>query len=427
MGCTLPQTANGVVANNMVQLGIDAAGNSITRAEDIEGIRDDNFGTREYYFNSVFIGGSGVVNANNDTFAFSSNTNAARIFQDNIFWNARSNASGSAKNYAIRTGTQAGLTSDYNDLYVTGTGGVLGNYGGTDELTLANWQAATGQDTHSISMNPQYINPTGDANTVDLHILISSPCVGAGIMIPGITTDFDGELRPNPPAIGADQPAAPTPTATPTATATATFTPTPTATATFTPTPTATATFTPTPTPTATHTPTPTPTATATATPTATATFTATPTPTPTPTPSGGCSLTIGYWQTHQQWPVNQLQLGNVIYNRQELQSILEQPVRGNGLVQLAHQEIGAKLNIANGADGSCIADTLAAADAAIGNLVIPPVGSGFLQPTIYVRTLTLYNQGSLCVPHCDLPPPLPPPTPTPPPRPRPTPPPRPR
>ena len=449
-GMYLPGNANMVVANNMIQLGFDPAGNPITTNEDIEGIQDQNSGTREYYFNSVFIGGSILVNANSDTMAFGNFSSGTRTFKNNIFWNARSNAAGgTTKNYAIYVnGTVSGLSSDYNDLYATGTNGYVGRTSTNgDLLTLAAWQAATAQDAHSISMNPQYINPTGDANTVDLHILIGSPCVGAGITIPGITIDFDGELRPSPPAIGADQPQAPTPTATPTATATATFTPTPTATATFTPTPTATATFTPTATatatfsptatPTATFTPTatPTPTATATAsftptatpTPTATATATATFTPTPTATatatgtPSAGCALTIGYWQTHQNWPVNELQLGNRTYNRQELQSILQQPVRGNGLVSLGRQEIATKLNIANGADGSCIEQTLAQADAVIGDLVIPPVGNGFVKPTGFERTLALYNQGSLCVPHCDTPP-SPPPTPTPPPRPRPTP-----
>jgi len=120
---------------------------------------------------------------------------------------------------------------------------------------------------------------------------------------------------------------------------------------------------------------------------------------------------------------VNQLQLGNHTYKRQQLQSILEQPVRGNGLVSLAHQEIAAKLNIANGAYGSCIAQTLAEADALIGNLVIPPVGTGFLPPTGYERTLSLYNEGSLCVPSCESPPQ---PTPVATPRSRPSPPPRP-
>jgi hypothetical protein len=189
------------------------------------------------------------------------------------------------------------------------------------------------------------------------------------------------------------------------------------------PTPTATPTFTPTATPTSTHTPTATPTATATFTPTATATATTSTTPTPTATPTG-CVYGQGYWKNHPaQWSVTQLQLGNVTYNQQQLLSILNQPVRGNGLIQLAHQEIAAKLNIANGADGSCIQQTLAAVDALIGDLVVPPVGKGFLLPTPYERTLDQYNQGRLCVRSCELPPA---PTPVVSPRPRPTPAPRP-
>ena len=171
--------------------------------------------------------------------------------------------------------------------------------------------------------------------------------------------------------------------------------------------------------------PSPTPSPTVTPTATATATPTATPTPTSSPTPGGGCVLPRGYWKNHEQWPVNQLQLGNRTYNRQELQSILHQPSRDNGLVWLAQREIAAKLNIANGADGSCVEQTLAEADARIGNLVIPPVGNGYLRFTPYVRTLGLYNGGGLCAPHCDLPP-QPAPSPRPTARPHPTRPPRP-
>jgi hypothetical protein len=123
---------------------------------------------------------------------------------------------------------------------------------------------------------------------------------------------------------------------------------------------------------------------------------------------------------------VNQLQLGNRTYNRQELQSILETEVRLNGLVSLAHQEIAAKLNIANGANGSCIGQTLAEIDALIGDLVVPPVGDGFLrnrEVAPYVSTLTKYNGGFLCSPACG---PTPKPLSTPPPRPRLTPAPRP-
>src|SRR4030095_6224666 len=187
-------------------------------------------------------------------------------------------------------------------------------------------------------------------------------------------------------------------------------TPTPTATVTATPTATPTATHTPTATPTATQTATATPTATATAVATATATPTPTPTPrsSPTPTPTAtatpsvtpfNCVFGQGYWKNHAEWPVTQLQLGNVTYSREELQSILENPVRTNGLVSVAHQEIAAKLNNASGADGSCIQQTLADLDAFIGDLVIPPVGDGFLSlrdTSGYVITLTHYNGGSL-------------------------------
>ncbi len=149
--------------------------------------------------------------------------------------------------------------------------------------------------------------------------------------------------------------------------------------------------------------------------PTPTATATATPTPTSTP---AGCVFGQGYWKNHpDQWPVTELQLGNVTYTQQQLLDILHQPVRGNGLVLLAHQLIAAKLNIANGADGSCIEQTIADADALIGDLVVPPVGTGYLAPrdvSALADTLDQYNEGFLCAPSCEETSPSPPPTPTP-------------
>ena len=120
----------------------------------------------------------------------------------------------------------------------------------------------------------------------------------------------------------------------------------------------------------------------------------------------GVCVFLQGFWKNHPEaWPVTELQLGNVTYNQQELLSILGQPVRGNGLVLLAHQLIAAKLNIANGADGSCIHQTLADADSLIGDLVVPPVGNGYLQPRDVAGiagVLGSYNEGNLCAPSCD-------------------------
>jgi hypothetical protein len=134
----------------------------------------------------------------------------------------------------------------------------------------------------------------------------------------------------------------------------------------------------------------------------------------PNPCPIG-CTFTQGYWRTHgpegcvqgnntNEWPVTSLTLGNVVYTDAQLCSIFQQPAAGNGLLILAHQLIAAKLNIANGADPSAIQATINAADAAIGNLVVPPVGSGFLQPNAVdtlVNALDEYNQGVTGPGHC--------------------------
>jgi hypothetical protein len=156
-------------------------------------------------------------------------------------------------------------------------------------------------------------------------------------------------------------------------------------------------------------TPTPTPTSSPSATTTPSPSGTPTPSPSVTPTPSatpGGCVFGFGYWKNHPQaWPVTELQLGNVTYTQDQLLSIMHEPVRGNGLVSLAHHLITAKLNVANGADPSCIQQTIADADALIGDLVVPPVGDGYLAPrdvNAIKDTLEDYNEGHLCAPSCD-------------------------
>src|SRR6185312_7105871 len=200
----LPAAGQGTYKNNMVRLGVDAAGGSITPGYAIYGMFEIA-GANNLYDNSVYVGGTGVASAST-TFGFVSNvTSGTRNYKDNIFWNARSNASGTGKNYAIALSGLPGATSNYNDLYADGVGGFVGLFGG-DQLTLANWQAATGQDANSISANPLFVNPTGTAATVDLHIMPGSPCVGAATPISGIPNDFDNDLRnPCTPDIGADE------------------------------------------------------------------------------------------------------------------------------------------------------------------------------------------------------------------------------
>jgi hypothetical protein len=102
------------------------------------------------------------------------------------------------------------------------------------------------------------------------------------------------------------------------------------------------------------------------------------------------------------------LTLGGVSYTVGQLVCILSTPANDNGLIALAHQLIAAKLNAAkNGSLPASVAACVADADALIGGLLIPPVGTGFLDPSAtpeLTSCLANYNGGGVgpgvCVPH---------------------------
>ena len=86
------------------------------------------------------------------------------------------------------------------------------------------------------------------------------------------------------------------------------------------------------------------------------------------PPPPSFCPLTQGYWKNHASaWPVSSLTLGSQTYTKAELLAILNTPVKGDASIDLAHQLIAAKLNIAAGADSTPIAATITDADALLG------------------------------------------------------------
>jgi hypothetical protein len=118
-----------------------------------------------------------------------------------------------------------------------------------------------------------------------------------------------------------------------------------------------------------------------------------------------GCTLTQGYWKNHPEaWPVTSLMLGSESYTQEELLQILKTPVRGNGLISLAHQLIAAKLNIANEASDCDVSEAVSDADALIGSLVVPPIGSGSLAPSDtsgLTGQLDEYNNGGTGPGHC--------------------------
>ncbi|MBM3315570.1 hypothetical protein FJY71_07005, partial [candidate division WOR-3 bacterium] len=98
--------------------------------------------------------------------------------------------------------TPESLRADYNCYYIESLGNVgLTDGGGPGPLFLewAEWQAL-GLDPNGLNVDPRIVGP------LDLHLRQGSPCIGAGVPVPGFTTDIDGDPRdPAHPCIGADE------------------------------------------------------------------------------------------------------------------------------------------------------------------------------------------------------------------------------
>ena len=114
---------------------------------------------------------------------------------------------------------------------------------------------------------------------------------------------------------------------------------------------------------------------------------------------------TLGYWKNHPEaWPVDSLTVGGVTYTRDEAIALLKTSGKGDKTYDMFHQLVPAILNVLVGNDGSCIGDTISAADAW---LVAHPVGSkvkgkewGTSGGDALHSTLDAYNNGELCAPH---------------------------
>jgi hypothetical protein len=199
--------------NNMVRLGIDAAGASLTNGIIIAGIDKASSTADYFYHNTVYIGGQNVASNAANSFAFrrtATPSGSADSIYNNIFVNNRSNTGSTGKHYAISLNSNSLALIDYNLYNGTGAGfifGYVGTPGTTDYTTFADWKTANPAfDANSKFANPLFVNANGDASTVDLHLTTGSPAEGSGLNIPSVINDFDGETRSalTPTDIGAD-------------------------------------------------------------------------------------------------------------------------------------------------------------------------------------------------------------------------------
>ena len=186
------------------------------------GLNGTNAYTTNLYYNSVRIGGvhtGGAVGTVVSSGISRQDNNAGSVFNmlNNIAINDRSaGTAGSPGVYHVgfvNTNAFGALNINYNVYY--GTNGVAGNayaafWGAVvyDNSSLITYKAAALPN----EQNTKFM-PVNFVSNTDLHLVL--PSIGdvnlAGIFVPSVTFDIDGQVRNNPPYIGADENVVPLP------------------------------------------------------------------------------------------------------------------------------------------------------------------------------------------------------------------------
>jgi len=171
-------------SNNIISLG----GNSKTM---LYGIFDAGVASQtcNAYFNTIFIYGTAPSGSNKSYALYSNENSNNRDYRNNILQNARSTTSGSNLHYAIYLNYSniSNLTSDYNDLYFSGTGGVIGYYNITNYATKSAFATATSTNAHSQSKDALFATPEGDLAS-DYYPTQTNM---ASLPIASVTYDYD--------------------------------------------------------------------------------------------------------------------------------------------------------------------------------------------------------------------------------------------
>ncbi len=150
------------------------------------------------YFNSVNLA-TDQVSAQTSAALFVASTfstSGAIDLRNNVLANTETTGT----RYAVYSAAPASVfsTINYNDYFAP----TVGNIGGSDRVTLGDWQTATGQDANSLAADPLFVSAS------DLHLQAGSPAINAGTAV-SVTTDIDGDTRDASPDMGADEYIAP--------------------------------------------------------------------------------------------------------------------------------------------------------------------------------------------------------------------------
>jgi hypothetical protein len=152
--------------------------------------------------NTISMGTQLGAGVNFSSFAMNASVNGVTFasFRNNIIQNTHVSTNAYGFNTTATTNISGGTVNN-NDYYVPG--GHVGFYNAANQTALGAWQTATGKDGASISLAGPFVSAT------DLHANLADPNApafnGTGATGTGVTLDIDGDFRPSPPSIGADE------------------------------------------------------------------------------------------------------------------------------------------------------------------------------------------------------------------------------
>lgn len=168
----------GLAGNNMVQVGLPGSTSTMY------GIYLSNSGNMDVHSNNVLVSEGGASSR-----AFYATSGGATRVMNNNFVNYTSG-------YGAYIASSFSISDmDGNNLH--SPGGNIGYFNG-DQLTLGDWQAASGYDMNSMDNDPLY------HGNDDLHVCADT-LDGAGVSHPDIAMDIDGQVRGTTPDLGADE------------------------------------------------------------------------------------------------------------------------------------------------------------------------------------------------------------------------------
>ncbi|MFH1194858.1 MAG: fibronectin type III domain-containing protein [bacterium] len=188
----------GDIINNFISLGTDC-GNSVQ----VKGIETVELGTYNFYYNSVYIGGTNT-SGSNDSYAFVRSSYGVVRLLNNILYNERTGGSGN--HYTIGNTFSSpnfnwSLTSSNYNLLVSANSSTIGRWNSTSQ-TFEEWKTSSDGDYNSLSNTSDKLSSANlfqEISSGNLHVPTANSDAwfvnGKGYPVSSINDDFDNWVR----------------------------------------------------------------------------------------------------------------------------------------------------------------------------------------------------------------------------------------